>query len=73
MSATVRAVLAGLVALVLWAAMAGPATAKILVAMDESQTDHLKAYGLAFWALERGARIDWMLTVSYTHLTLPTN
>src|SRR6185436_6426614 len=43
------------------AVSAGPAAAKILVPMDATQTDHLKAYGLAFWALERGARIDWML------------
>ncbi len=48
-----------LVALVL--ALPAPAAAKILVPMDGSQTDHLKAYGLAFWALERGARIDWLL------------
>ena len=56
-----RAIVRMLAALVLGAALAGPAAAKILVPMDESQTDHLKAYGLAFWALERGARIDWML------------
>ncbi len=40
---------------------AAPAAAKVLVPMDASQTDHLKAYGLAFWALERGARLDWLL------------
>lgn len=38
-----------------------PAGAKILVPMDAAQTDHLKAYGLAYWVLERGARIDWLL------------
>jgi len=73
MSATVRAVLAGLVALVLGAAMAGPAPAKILVPMDESQTDHLKAYGLAFWALERGARIDWMLNYRGGSFLMPAD
>jgi len=26
---------------------------KILIPMDETQTDHLKAYGVAFWVLER--------------------
>jgi hypothetical protein len=40
---------------------AGPAWAKILVPMDDTQTDHLKAYGLAFWSLERGQRVDWLL------------
>ena len=26
--------------------------ARILVPMDDSQTNHLKAYGVAFWVLE---------------------
>lgn len=34
---------------------------QILVPMDESQTDHLKAYGVVFWALERGDDVDWLL------------
>ena len=33
----------------------------LLVPMDERQADHLKAYGLAFRALERGERGDWLL------------
>ena len=33
----------------------------LLVPMDEGQADHLKAYGLAFRALERGERGDWLL------------
>ncbi|MGH7725689.1 MAG: asparagine synthetase B [Candidatus Eiseniibacteriota bacterium] len=41
--------------------LARPADARILVPMDQAQTDHLKAYGLAFWALERGGRVDWLL------------
>jgi hypothetical protein len=32
-----------------------------LVPMDETQTDHLKAYGVAFWVLQRGGEIDWLL------------
>jgi hypothetical protein len=32
-----------------------------LVPMDEAQTNHLKAYGVAFWALERGAQVEWLL------------
>ncbi|MEW6751936.1 MAG: asparagine synthetase B, partial [Candidatus Latescibacterota bacterium] len=34
---------------------------RLLVPMDLSQTDHLKAYGLAFWALERGVVVEWLL------------
>ncbi len=32
-----------------------------LIPMDETQTDHLKAYGAAFWVLERGGELDWLL------------
>ena len=29
--------------------------------MDQSQTDHLKAYGIAYWSLEQGQNVDWLL------------
>lgn len=34
---------------------------KILVFMDLRQTDHLKAYGIAYWALTRNMDVDWLL------------
>ena len=34
---------------------------KILIPMDLQQTDHLKAYGIAYWALTKGIEIDWLL------------
>jgi hypothetical protein len=34
---------------------------KILVYMDLQQTDHLKAYGIAYWALTKGLDVDWLL------------
>lgn len=34
---------------------------QLLVPMDESQTNHLKAYGLAFWTLENSITIEWLL------------
>lgn len=34
---------------------------KLLVPMDVKQTDHLKAYGVAFWLLEKGGTVDWLL------------
>ncbi|MGK9476839.1 asparagine synthetase B [Melioribacter sp. OK-6-Me] len=34
---------------------------KILIYMDNTQTDHLKAYGVAFNALEQGYKGDWLL------------
>lgn len=33
----------------------------ILVPMDVKQTDHLKAYGTAFWVLKQGQPVDWLL------------
>ena len=29
--------------------------------MDENQTDHLKAYGLAYWILKKDTNVDWLL------------
>ena len=34
---------------------------KILIPMDLSQTDHLKAYGVTFHALLDGFKADWLL------------
>lgn len=33
----------------------------ILINMDESQTNHLKAYGIAYWILKQDLSIDWLL------------
>jgi len=33
----------------------------LLVPMDDAQTNHLKAYGLTFRAIERGAASEWLL------------
>ncbi|MFN0274924.1 MAG: hypothetical protein ACKVPJ_04210 [Chitinophagales bacterium] len=33
----------------------------ILLPMDETQKDHLKAYGVTYWVLAQGAKADWML------------
>ncbi len=34
---------------------------KILIPMDLTQTNHLKAYGVAYWALKQGHTVDWLL------------
>ena len=34
---------------------------QMLIPMDLSQKDHLKAYGVAYWALEQGVRVEWLL------------
>src|SRR5688572_5278905 len=33
----------------------------ILIPMDEAQRNHLKAYGLAYYVLQRDVTLDWLL------------
>ncbi|HOD65655.1 MAG TPA: asparagine synthetase B [candidate division Zixibacteria bacterium] len=37
------------------------AAARLLIPMDDSQTDHLKAYGVVFQGLEKGSKGEWLL------------
>lgn len=46
--------------LVMWPSI-GVGQAKLLIAMDLKQSDHLKAYGIAFWVLQRNGEVDWLL------------
>lgn len=34
---------------------------KLLVPMDASQKNHLKAYGIAYWVLEKEVEVEWLL------------
>ncbi|MCA1764273.1 MAG: asparagine synthetase B, partial [Flavobacteriales bacterium] len=36
-------------------------SAKILIQMDETQKNHLKAYGIAYWILENDIEVQWLL------------
>lgn len=33
----------------------------LLIPMDETQQNHLKAYGITYWVLNNGVQADWML------------
>ncbi|MCX6641204.1 MAG: asparagine synthetase B [bacterium] len=33
----------------------------ILIPMDLTQKDHLKAYGVAYWTLQQGVNVEWLL------------
>ncbi len=33
----------------------------LLIPMDDTQTNHLKAYGIAYWVLENQQEVDWLL------------
>jgi hypothetical protein len=44
---------------------------KLLIPMDETQTNHLKAYGVAYWVLSKDVTIDWMLNYRGGSFLLP--
>jgi hypothetical protein len=33
----------------------------IFIPMDDNQSNHLKAYGIAYWVLDQGINVDWLL------------
>jgi len=39
--------------------------------MDNTQKDHLKAYGIAFWSLERAVEVKWLLNYRGGSFMLP--
>lgn len=51
--------------------LAGSAHAKLLVPMDDSQTNHLKAYGLTYWAITNGVQAEWLLNYRGGSFLLP--
>ncbi len=51
---------------------ASPAHAQYLLApMDGAQANHLRSYGLAYWALQRGERVEWLLNHRAGSFLLP--
>lgn len=57
--------------LVVMAATSTRAYAQLLVPMDKSQANHLKAYGLTFWTLERKLTAEWLLNYRSGAFLLP--
>ncbi len=47
------------------------AAQQILVPMDRAQADHLKAYGLTYWVVERGEAAEWLLNYRAGSFLLP--
>jgi hypothetical protein len=50
----------------------------ILIFMDKTQKNHLKAYGIAYWVLKQNLEVDWLLnyrggSFSFRHLPLLEN
>jgi hypothetical protein len=44
---------------------------QLLIPMDNTQTNHLKAYGLAFWTLENNVTLEWLLNYRGGSFLLP--
>ena len=57
----VRLVFVLALTLCLFGAVSDAAANKLLIPMDLGQTNHLKAYGLAYWALQHRIDVEWLL------------
>jgi len=44
---------------------------ELLIPMDLSQTNHLKAYGIAYWVLKQGGKVDWLLNYRGGSFAMP--
>lgn len=46
---------------------------KLLIPMDLAQTNHLKAYGVAYHALEQGEKVEWLLNYRGGSFLMPSS
>jgi hypothetical protein len=61
-------------ALILATALAAPARAQhLIVPMDSDQNNHLRAYGLTFWTIQKGLTAEWLLNYRSGAFLLPDN
>lgn len=47
--------------------------AYLLLPMDNNQTNHLKAYGIAYWVLQKGNTLEWLLNYRGGSFLIPFN
>lgn len=45
----------------------------LMIPMDNTQKNHLKAYGIAYWVLEKGVEIQWLLNYRGGSYLMPYN
>ena len=50
-----------ILALILVFYLAPSRAVELLIPMDETQHDHLKSYGIAYWVLKQGMEVKWLL------------
>jgi len=48
-------------------------SSQILIPMDDAQQNQLKAYGIAFWALQNGVEIKWLLNYRGGSFLIPSH
>jgi len=60
-----------IVALLVTFSAGGAFAQQLLVPMDLTQTNHLKAYGLAYFALTKGMPVDWLLNYKGGSFLMP--
>ncbi len=48
-----------------------PAAQNLLIPMDLQQSNHLKAYGVAYWVLEQGVNVEWLLNYRAGSFLMP--
>lgn len=46
---------------------------QLLLPMDAAQTNHLKAYGIAYWSLKQNVNVDWLLNYRGGSFAVPYN
>ena len=61
-----------IIATLLFACKLGTAS-YILIPMDDKQSNHLKAYGVAYWVLEKEVKVDWLLNFRGGSFSFPYN
>jgi hypothetical protein len=71
MKGLARLSIAGAALATLWLTPVPAWSQHLLVPMDRSQTNHLKAYGLTYWTLQQGATAEWLLNYRSGSFLLP--
>ncbi|HLP52949.1 MAG TPA: hypothetical protein VK154_18805 [Chitinophagales bacterium] len=51
--------------------MASSYASQVLIPMDQGQSNHLKAYGIAFWVLKQNVTVDWLLNYRGGSFAMP--
>ena len=46
---------------------------ELIIPMDLTQSNHLKAYGIAFWVIKQGVTVDWLLNYRGGSFAMPYN